>query len=93
MEKIGLIIQIIKYIDLDYNYKTVVHKKKYKKVFFAEPKKLNWLSKPWNQIPESIVNSHKHFTKCLINNIKPDTDGEDNIKSFTKVFAHTIPIY
>jgi len=74
-------------IDLDYNYKIVLHTKKGKKFFNAKPKKLNWISKPWDQIQESIVNTHKHFINCLKNNQKPDTSGKDNIKSLSLVFA------
>ena len=74
-------------IDLDYNYKITVHKNGLKKFHSANPKKLKWTSKPWDQIQESIVNTHKHFITRL-NAKKPhDTSGQDNIKSLSLVFA------
>ena len=74
-------------IDLDFNYKIRLHTKNGKKFYNAKPKKLSWISKPWDQIQESIVNTHKHFIYCLQHNKEPDTSGDDNIKSLTLVFA------
>ena len=74
-------------IDLDFNYKICLHTKNGKKFYNAKPKKLSWISKPWDQIQESIVNTHKHFMYCLQHNKEPDTSGDDNIKSLTLVFA------
>ncbi len=73
-------------IDLDYNYKITLHKKNKKKIFDGKPKKYKWISKPWDQIQESVINTHKHFIDSLINNIEHDTSGEDNIKSLSLVF-------
>ena len=52
-------------IDLDYDYNIIVHKKGLKKIHKGNPKKLKWISKPWDQIQESIVNTHNHFISCL----------------------------
>ena len=52
-------------IDLDYDYNITVHKKGLKKLHKGNPKKLKWISKPWDQIQESIVNTHNHFITCL----------------------------
>ena len=74
-------------IDLDYDYNITVHKKGLKKSYKGNPKKLKWISKPWDQIQESIVNTHKHFISCLNKNSVHDTSGADNIKSLSLVFA------
>ncbi len=73
-------------IDLDYNYKITLHKNNKKKIYYGKPKKYKWISKPWDQIQESVINTHKHFIDSLINNIEHDTSGEDNIKSLSLVF-------
>ena len=73
-------------IDLDYNYKITLYKNKKKKIFDGKPKKYKWISKPWDQIQESVINTHKHFIDSLINRVKHDTSGEDNIKSLSLVF-------
>jgi len=74
-------------IDLDYDYNITVHKKGLKKLFKGNPKKLKWISKPWDQIQESIVNTHNHFISCLNMKRVHDTSGADNIKSLSLVFA------
>ena len=66
-------------IDLDYNYKITLHKNNKKKIYDGKPKKYKWISKPWDQIQESVINTHKHFIDSLINNIEHDTSGEDNL--------------
>ena len=73
-------------IDLDYNYKITLHKNNKKKIYDGKPKKYKWISKPWDQIQESVINTHKHFIDSLINNIEHNTSGEDNIKSLSLVF-------
>ena len=73
-------------IDLDYNYKITLHKNNKKKIYDGKPKKYKWISKPWDQIQESVINTHKHFIDSLIKNIEHDTSGEDNIKSLSLVF-------
>ena len=72
---------------LDYNYNITIHKNKKKLKVVAQPKKYKWTKKPWNQIQESIINTHKHFIYSLLNNITSDTNGEDNLKSLNIVFA------
>ena len=74
-------------IDLDYDYNIIVHKKGLKKIHKGNPKKLKWISKPWDQIQESIVNTHYHFISCLNQKRVHDTSGADNIKSLSLVFA------
>tara|TARA_B110000444_G_scaffold116815_1_gene109988 strand:+ start:93 stop:1121 length:1029 start_codon:yes stop_codon:yes gene_type:complete len=74
-------------IDLDYDYKITVHKKGIKTSHSANPKKLKWISKPWDQIQESIANTHNHFISCLRAKRIHDTSGVDNIKSLSLVFA------
>ena len=74
-------------IDLDYDYNITVHKKGLKKTHKANPKKLKWISRPWNQIQESIVNTHNHFISYLNKKRIHDTSGADNIKSLSLVFA------
>jgi len=74
-------------IDLDYDYNITVHKKGLKKLHKGNPRKLKWISKPWDQIQESIVNTHNHFISCLNMKRVHDTSGEDNIKSLSLVFA------
>ncbi len=73
-------------IDLDYNYKITLHKNNKKKIYNGKPKKYKWISKPWDQIQESVINTHKHFIDSLINKTEHDTSGEDNIKSLSLVF-------
>ena len=63
------------------------HKKGLKKLHKGNPKKLKWISKPWDQIQESIVNTHNHFITCLNMKRIHDTSGADNIKSLSLVFA------
>jgi len=53
----------------------------------VRPKIYKWIKKPWDQIHESIINTHKHFISCLIKNKKPDTNWKDNLKSLNIVFA------
>ena len=74
-------------IDLDYDYNITVHKKGLKKIHKGNPKKLKWISKPWDQIQESIVNTHNHFISCLNKKRIHDTSGAGNIKSLYLVFA------
>lgn len=74
-------------IDLDYNYKITLHTNNKKIYFLAKPKKYKWISSPWEQIQESVVNTHIHFIECLQNNKIPDTSGKDNLKSLAMVFA------
>ena len=73
-------------IDLDYNYKITLHKNNKKKIYDGKPKKYKWISKPWDQIQESVINTNKHFIDSLINRVEHDTSGEDNIKSLSLVF-------
>ena len=72
-------------IDLDYDYNITVHKKGLKKTHKGN--QLKWISKPWDQIQESIVNTHNHFISCLNKKRVHDTSGADNIKSLSMVFA------
>jgi len=74
-------------LDLDYDYNITVHKKGLKKLHKGNPKKLKWISRPWDQIQESIVNTHNHFISCLNKKRVHDTSGADNIKSLSLVFA------
>tara|TARA_B100000029_G_C17585506_1_gene961030 strand:+ start:118 stop:1146 length:1029 start_codon:yes stop_codon:yes gene_type:complete len=80
-------------IDLDYNYKITLHKKNKKTFYSAKPINYKWISKPWDQIQESVVNTHKHFIKSLINNRIPDTSGKDNLRSLEMVFASYSSFY
>ena len=73
-------------IDLDYDYKITLHKNNNKKIYYGKPKKYKWISKPWDQIQESVINTHKHFIDSLIKKIEHDTSGDDNIKSLSLVF-------
>ena len=41
----------------------------------------------WDQIQESIVNTHNHFISCLKKKRTHDTSGTDNIQSLSLVFA------
>ncbi len=50
-------------IDLDYNYKITLHKNNKKKIYDGKPKKYKWISKPWDQIQESVINTHKQSDK------------------------------
>ena len=74
-------------LDLDYDYNITVHKKGLKKLHKGNPQKLKWISRPWDQIQESIVNTHNHFISCLNKQRVHDTSGADNIKSLSLVFA------
>ena len=72
---------------LDYDYNITIHKNNKKIKVNAKPKKYKWIKKPWDQIQESVINTHKHFISCLIKNKNPDTNGKDNLKSLNIVFA------
>ncbi len=74
-------------LDLDYNYKITLHKKKNIIKFNASPNKYKWISKPWDQIQESVINTHIHFIDFLLKHKEHDTSGSDNIKSLSLVFA------
>ena len=74
-------------IILDYDYNITIHKKNRKYIINAKPKKYKWATKPWDQIQESVINTHKHFISSLINHKIPDTNGNDNLKSLNIVFA------
>ena len=73
-------------LDLDYNYNITLHLKNKIIKFNARPKKYSWTSKPWDQIQESVINTHIHFIDYLIKNKEHHTSGKDNIKSLSLVF-------
>jgi len=74
-------------IVLDYDYNITIHKNNRKYIISAKPKEYKWTTKPWDQIQESVINTHKHFISSLINHKTPDTNGDDNLKSLNIVFA------
>jgi Predicted dehydrogenases and related proteins len=73
-------------LDLDYNYNIFLHFNNKIKKFNASPRKYSWISKPWDQIQESVINTHKHFIEYLIDKKEHNTSGKDNIKSLSLVF-------
>ena len=49
------------------------------------PSLLPWASKPWHNIQESVLAIQNNFVKCVLNNVEPETNGADNLKTFALV--------
>ncbi len=46
-----------------------------------------WSTAPFEAIQQSVVNIEQHWIDCLRNGTRPDTAGDDNIKSVELVFG------
>jgi D-apiose dehydrogenase len=53
----------------------------------VSPPLLNWASKPWHNIQESVALIEQHFVDCLTSKKEPQTSGRDNLKTFALVEA------
>ena len=52
----------------------------------ASPRPL-WTPEPANAIPESVLNIQRHWLECLATGTKPDTSGQDNLKTLELTFG------
>ena len=46
------------------------------------PALLPWASRPWHGVQESVLNTQRHWLKCLREGLEPATSGADNLKTF-----------
>jgi len=53
----------------------------------ASPPLLPWASKPWHNVQESVAAIQQHWVDCLREGRKPDTAGDDNLRTFALVEA------
>jgi predicted dehydrogenase len=53
----------------------------------ASPPLLDWASRPWHNIQESVARIQQHWVDCLRDGRVPDTSGADNLKTFALVEA------
>jgi len=53
----------------------------------VSPPLLQWASKPWHNIQESVLAIQQHWVQSLMNNTEPATSGEDNLKTLALVEA------
>ena len=53
----------------------------------VSPTLLSWADRPWHNIQESVQIIQQHFVDCLNQGIAPETDGQDNLKTFALVEA------
>ncbi len=74
-------------LKLDQGYKLTVTNRKSTTHIDVSPPLLNWASKPWHNIQESVLNIQQHWINCLKNNLEPQTSGRDNLKTFALVEA------
>jgi D-apiose dehydrogenase len=74
-------------LKLDQGYQLTITDKKGTTHLDVSPPLLNWASKPWHNIQESVLNIQQHWTDCLTNNREPQTSGRDNLKTFALVEA------
>lgn len=74
-------------LKLDQGYQLSITNKKGTSHIDVSPPLLNWASKPWHNIQESVLNIQQHWIDCLKNNREPQTSGSDNLKTFALVEA------
>ncbi len=48
---------------------------------------LSWTSLPWHVAQESVLNTQRHWVKCLREGRTPQTSGEDNLRTYALVDA------
>lgn len=72
---------------LSANYRMTVHADGWTQTLDVSPKLLNWASRPWHNIQESVFNIEQHWADCLTNGREPETSGADNLKTMALVFA------
>ncbi|MEQ1952141.1 Gfo/Idh/MocA family oxidoreductase [Mesorhizobium sp. CN2-181] len=53
----------------------------------VSPPLLDWASRPWHNIQESVAAIQQHWADCLRSGREPDTSGADNLKTFALVEA------
>jgi predicted dehydrogenase len=53
----------------------------------ASPQAFDWTPEPVTAIPESVYNIQKHYIHCLSAGTRPDTSGEDNLKTLELTFG------
>jgi D-apiose dehydrogenase len=46
------------------------------------PALLPWASRPWHGIQESVLNTQRHWVRCLRAGVEPATSGADNLRTF-----------
>lgn len=51
------------------------------------PPVLDWASKPWHNIQESVRIIQQHFVDCIAAGAEPETSGRDNLQTFSLVEA------
>lgn len=51
------------------------------------PPVLEWASRPWHNIQESVQIIQSHFVDCIRNGTEPETSGRDNLQTFGLVEA------
>lgn len=72
---------------LDAGYKLTLQKAGQSKVIDVAPPVLNWASKPWHNIQESVLLIQQHFVDCIAAGEEPETSGRDNLQTFGLVEA------
>lgn len=53
----------------------------------VSPRRFDWAPVPVTAIPESVVNSQRHFLTCLQTGTTPDTSGADNLRTLELTFG------
>ncbi|WP_417242883.1 Gfo/Idh/MocA family protein [Celeribacter sp.] len=53
----------------------------------VSPPVLEWASRPWHNIQESVQIIQSHFVDCIKNGVEPETSGKDNLQTFGLVEA------
>ena len=51
------------------------------------PPMLDWASRPWHNIQESVLIIQRHFLACIAAGIQPETSGKDNLQTLALVEA------
>lgn len=71
---------------LDAGYRLVIQTDS-ERIVDAAPPLLDWASRPWHNIQESVLIVQRHFLECLARGIQPETSGADNLKTLALVEA------
>ena len=72
-------------LKLDAGYKYRLHKNGKVIEKDLSPSLLPWASKPWHNIQESVLATQRNFVESVLNNVEPETNGADNLKTFALV--------
>ncbi len=72
---------------LDAGYRLTVQADGHTEIRDLSPPMLDWASKPWHNIQESVLTIQQHYIDCLRVGQEPETSGRDNLRTLALVEA------